>query len=132
MESTRAGSRRSGDCGGDVFAWHWSMPYRTLGNPRTQVFASGAMHVGSVHGGALDRSPSTSRSPAASIDMRTEPVASVALPRFQALPTSWAVPMTGPPSSHPVALWGPTRHAAVHRHVPVWASALGSRGMRAL
>jgi hypothetical protein len=82
------GSCNLGDCGGDVAALHWSMPYKTLGYARTQVFASGAMHVGSVHGGALERFPFTSRPPEELTDMRTDPVVSFPPPRFHALPAS--------------------------------------------
>src|SRR5688572_10598495 len=98
------------------------MPYKTLGNPRTQVLASGATHVESVQGGALERSPFTSRLPELPTDMRTDPVVSGLPPRFHALPVSCAGPTRGADGAHPVAVRGPTRHAAVHSQLPPAAS----------
>jgi hypothetical protein len=131
MERTRIGSCRSGDCGGDVAALHWSMPYRTLGNPRTQVLASGATHVDVVHGGALARSPLTSRPPDSLIDMRTDPVVSGPPPRFHAFPVSCAGPTRGPAGAHPVRAIGPTRHSDVHSQAPPAAAEFGNSEMRA-
>ena len=97
--------------------WHWSMPYSTLGYPRTQVFAWGAMHAGFVHGGAPAKSPFTSSPPDELTDMLTDPPGRALSPRFHSLPASSAVPSAGPDAAHPDGICGPTRQAGVHCQV---------------
>src|SRR5688572_24985989 len=87
--------------------------------------------MGSVHGGASERSPFTSRLPEEVTDMRTDPVVSAPPPRFHALPVSWAGPTSGPDFSQPVELRGPTRQVEVQSQAPPLASVEGSSAIRA-
>jgi len=125
MALTFMGSLSAGDTGGEVLAEHWLIPYKTLGKPRTQVLALGAMHVDPVHGGALGRCPSMAKAPRELIDMSTDPARPGAAPRFQSSAFSWRCPRSGPDGAQVPAMVGPRGHGWVHRHVWFLASASG-------
>jgi hypothetical protein len=71
-----------------VFAWHWLIPYNTLGYPRTQVLAWRAIQVVAVQGGALLRFAFTFKPPDGLTAMFTDSPGLCPAPRFHSLPVS--------------------------------------------
>src|ERR1700722_10873436 len=119
MEASRIGNGSRRDTRGCVLAGHWLMPYRTLGYPRTQVWAAGARQVAAVHGGVRAKLPLIVIAPREPTDMPSDP-APAGSPRFHSSPLSWAERRTGAAASQ----LAPVPGAKGHRPVQIQARPL--------